>query len=78
MSKEDLKSIAEENIDLVKKQAILKLKIDSMINNYESQTSLLKSGLEKIRVKKELIDNLAQIKCNEKIINELKTLTNGQ
>ncbi len=77
MSKEDLKSIAEENIDLVKKQAILKLKIDSMINNYEEQTSLLKSGLDQIRVKKQLIQNLAEIKCNEKIINELKTLTNG-
>ena len=47
MSKEHLKSIAEENIDLVKKEAILKLKIESMINNYEDQTSLLKSGLEK-------------------------------
>ncbi len=77
MSKEDLKSIAEENIDLVKKEAILKLKIESIINNYADQTSLLKSGLEKIRVKKEYIEAEAQIKCNEQFLKELKTLTNG-
>lgn len=75
MSK-DLKSIVEENVELVKKQAVLRVKIDSMINNYENLIPELKSALKTKKTKKEFYELKTQIDGYEKSLTDLKTLTN--